>query len=145
MTDSTIILADLLTRLRAFLVDSGSVSYSDASLTEAIRQAAGDLGRAYGKFVTIDDLDLAAATNVDVLDVDLLLRGAAGYAARMRAVDRADSANLGQSMPANLLEWSKNTLYWFDDKLKQVRLRLVQSSAGNPASQWTWDESDKNW
>ena len=50
------------------------------------------------------------------------------------AVDRADSANLGQSMPANLLEWSKNTLYYFDDKLRGVKQRLEQRSASNPAA-----------
>ena len=110
------------------------MAYSDDALSEATRQAAGDLGRAYGEFVTIEDLDSAAATNVDVLDEDLLIRGAAGFAARMRAVDRADSANLGQRCRANLLEWSKNTLYYFDDKLRGVKQRRLQQSTTNPAS-----------
>ena len=136
---------NFLTRLRSFLVDSTSLSFDDATLTEAIRQAIGDLGRAYGAFVTIKDLDSAAATSVENVDEDLVVRGAAGFAARMRAIDRTDSANLGQSMPSNLLDWSKNTLYYFDGRMREVQRRLLQQSTNDPAGEWTWDESDKNW
>jgi hypothetical protein len=142
---STLDLSEYLERVRAFLVDAGEVSYSDESLEEALRQACGDLGRSYGAFVTIEDLDSADATSVELADEDLSGRGAAGYAARMRAVDRADSANLGQNMPANLLDWSKNTLYYFDQRMREVKQRLMQQSTNNPAGEWTWDESDKNW
>lgn len=142
---SALLLADYLDRLRDFLVDAGEVSYADASLTEAIRQAIGDLGRVYGSGVTIEDLDLAQTTTVRLADEDLVIRGAAGYAARMRAVDRADSANLGQNMPSTLLDWSKNTLYWFDQTLRQVKQRILQESTSSPASEWTWDESEQNW
>jgi hypothetical protein len=144
-TLSTLTLANFLTRLRSFLVDSTSLSFDDASLTEAIRQAIGDLGRAYGAFVTIEDLDSALATSVELVDEDLVIRGAAGFAARMRAIDRTDSANLGQSMPSNLLDWSKNTLYYFDGRMREVQRRLMQQSINDPAGKWTWDESDKNW
>jgi len=145
MTDSILTVLEFQTRLRAFLQDDQEILYSDATLEEALRQAAGDLGRAYGLFVTIDDLDGASATNVDQRDEDLLIRGAAGFAARFRAVDRAEDASLAQSMPADLLEWSKNTLYYFDQKLNDVRKRKLQQSASGPASAWTWDESEKNW
>ena len=144
-TLSTLDLAAYIDRLRAFLVDSLEVSFSDATLTEAIRQAIGDLGRAYGAFVTIEDLDSALATTVELIDEDLVVRGAAGFAARMRAIDRSDSANLGQSMPSNLLDWSKNTLYYFDGRMREVKQRLLQQSTNGPAGEWTWDESDKNW
>ncbi len=144
-TLSTLTLANYLTRLRSFLVDSTSLSFDDATLTEAIRQAIGDLGRAYGAFVMIEDLDSAAATSVEKVDEDLVVRGAAGFAARMRAIDRTDSANLGQSMPSNLLDWSKNTLYYFDGRMRDVKQRLLQQSTNGPAGEWTWDESDKNW
>jgi len=144
-TLSTLTLANYLTRLRSFLVDSTSLSFDDATLTEAIRQAIGDLGRAYGAFVMIKDLDSAAATSVENVDEDLVVRGAAGFAARMRAIDRTDSANLGQSMPSNLLDWSKNTLYYFDGRMRDVKQRLLQQSTNGPAGEWTWDESDKNW
>ncbi len=142
---STLDLVGYQTRLRAFLVNADKVSYADEALSEALRQASGDLGRVYGAFVTIKDLDSAASTNVEKADEDLLIRGAAGFAARMRAVDRADSANIGQSMPGDLLEWSKNTLFYFDDKLKSVKTRRLQQSTSNPASPWTWDETNKNW
>ena len=145
MANSTLTLPSFIARVRAFLVDSGAEAYADSTVTEGLRQAVADLSKVYGVIVLIKDLDEAGVTTVDVLDVALVIRGAAGYAARSRAMERTDSANLAQSMPTNLLEWSKNTLYWFDDKLKQIRLRLLQSSASNPASQWTWDESDKNW
>jgi hypothetical protein len=144
-TASTLTLDGFIVRLRAFLVDSGEVSYLDAALEEALRQAIGDLGRSYGEFVTIEDLDAADETTVADVDEALVVRGAAGYAARMRAVDRAESANLDQSMPGSLLEWSKNTLYYFDQALRLVKQRRLQNSTSNPASQWTWDESDKNW
>lgn len=145
MANSTLTLASLIGRVRAFLVDSGSESFADGTVTEGLRQALADLSKVYGSYLMIKDLDDSGATTVNVLDVDLVVRGAAGYAARMRAMERTDSANLGQSMPSNLLEWSKSTLYWFDDKLKQVKLRLMQQSTANPASLWTWDESDRNW
>ena len=145
MTASTLTLSDFETRLRAYLVDAGSASYADAALEEALRQATGDLGEVYGFFVTIKDLDSAAATNLDQRDESLTVRGAAGYAARMRAVDRADSANLGQSMPGNLLDWSKNTLYYFDQAMRRVKIRIMQESANEQQGLWDWDESEKNW
>lgn len=137
---STLDLVGYMARLRAFLVDADSYSFADAVLEEGLRQAASDLGRAYGTLVVISGLDGGAATSVEKIDEDLVTRGAAGYCVRMRAVERADSANLGQNMPTSLLEWSKNTLYWFEDKLRLVRLRGLQGTSCSPMSGWEWEE-----
>ena len=153
-TLSTLDLDGFIARLRAFLVDAGELSYSDNSLTEGIRQAAGDLGRmVYGAFVTITDLDSAITTSVEQRDEDMVVRGAAGYAGRMRAVDRVDSANMGQNMPSTLLDWSTSLLDAFAASLAQMKIDRTATdiaaeeppSVGSGIGKWTWDESDKNW
>ena len=74
-----------------------------------------------------------------------MIRGAGGYAARSRSLDRAEMANLATGPTAPLFEWGKNQLYWFNDQLKQVRARELQASGGAPASALAWDESEPNW
>jgi hypothetical protein len=146
MTASAITLAAALARVRDYLVDAGGLVWTDGTITEGIRQALGDVSRASGAKLTLTGLDSAAATTLDALDEDLLVRGAAGYAARSRAIDRAEMANLNQNTAPGLQDWSKNQLEWFAEGVRTVRLRVLQRSASSPASAWTWDEDgEKAW
>lgn len=145
MTASTLTLVNFEARVSGLLDDASNQVFALTLVDESIRQVLGDLGRVIGTRPTIINLDSAAATSVDVRDEDLIVRGAFGYAARSKALDRSTEMSIGQSMPANLLELSKNALYYFEDKLKLVRVRTIQESTGNVPGQWTWDESNKNW
>ncbi len=145
MTASTLNLSAFETRLGNFLADSGSTLWTIAEKDEALRLALADFSRCAGAALAIEDLDSAAATTLDQLDEALLIRGAAAYAARTRALARSQAPNLAQSMPANLLEWAKNLAYTYDLELKKVRGRYLNQSTASPSSPLTWDESDKNW
>jgi hypothetical protein len=145
MPASALKLTDFETRLNNALSDSGSVLWTIAEKDEALKTALGDLSNAAGAKLTIKDLDSAAATTLDALDESLLVRGAAGYAARTRALERAQRANIGETMPAALLEWAKNQSYYYEQKLSQVKARYLAQSTASPHSPLEWDESNKNW
>jgi hypothetical protein len=145
MTTSTLQLTDFETRLGNYLSDSGSILWTLAEKDEGIRQALDDFSRVAGSKLTLNGLDSAAATTLDQLDEELLVRGAAAYAARIRALDRAQAANMGQNSPTTLLDWAKNQAYYFDQALIKVKTRYMARSTNKPHAAVTWDESTKNW
>lgn len=145
MTASTLNLSQLRARLQALLVDAGALVWSSDTLDEAIRQALNDAGRVLGVKLTLSGLDSALLTSIDARDDDLVIRGAAGYAARSRSLDRAERVNLAAGTPPALFEWGKNQLDGFNDQLKQVRARGLQASGSAPASALAWDESAPGW
>jgi hypothetical protein len=145
MPASTLKLTDFETRLNTALSDSGSILWTLAEKDEALKTALGDISTAAGVKLTIDDLDSAAATTLDALDESLLIKGAAGYAARTRALERAQRANISETMPDSLLEWAKNQSYYYEQKLPLVKARYLAQSTASPHSPVIWDESNKNW
>ena len=145
MAYSTLVLANFEGRITSMLNDSSAGVYPVALMDQALLQVLGDLTRATGVQVTIDDLNSATTTTVDLRDEDLVIRGACAYCLRTEAASRSQAANIGQSMPANLLDLAKNWMYYYEGAIKTVRVRKLQESANNKPGLWEWDESDKKW
>lgn len=105
-------LATLRDRVEASLMDSSNLSWDTATLDEAIRQALTFVTKARTppSAFTISGLDGAANTTMAEDDTAYLVIGAAGFAARSRAVNRSQTANLEQAMPSALLTWSTSQL-----------------------------------
>jgi hypothetical protein len=130
------------------LVDTGVVVWATDTLDEGLRQALSDVSGVTGSVLLLNGLDSAASTTIDARDDDLLIRGAAGYAARSRAADRAEMVSVVlPAQPAGLAEWGARELDDFRDGLELVRLRVLQSQTTTvkPAGEWEWDETEKNW
>jgi hypothetical protein len=101
--------ATTLSRLRIFLMDSGSSVWADTDLQTAIRLGVGEVSLYNGAAVTLSGLDGAVTTTVaTVLEAGLLV-GAAGYAATARSVDRAEAYELGGESSV-LLSWGVSRL-----------------------------------
>jgi len=116
--------ATTLSRLRVFLMDSGSAVWADADLQAAIRLAVGDVSLYNGTAVTLSGLDGAGSTTISALLELPLQTGAAGYAATARAVDRAESFELAGEGDALRI--------WGEARLKDWRgmLRALYPDAG---------------
>lgn len=112
-------LATMLTRVRDGLMDSGSQVWTDGALTESIRLALGEYRLAGEVDVTLQGLDLAAATTLPAAHESLIVWGGLAYAALARAVDRAESFELG-SESAELKAWGDKRLQEFKAMLGVV-------------------------
>jgi hypothetical protein len=86
--------ATTLSRLRAFLMDSGSTIWTDADLQGSIRLAVQEVSLYNAAAVTLSGLDGAGSTTVSAVLEGGLLVGAAGYAATARSGDRAETFEL---------------------------------------------------
>lgn len=115
-------LTTMIGRVRAVLVDSGGLLWSDGTVTEGIRLALGEYGLASGGPAQLEGLDGAAASNLPAGHESLAVWGAAGYAALARAVDRADNAQLGTE--ASALQG------WGEARLKEYKVMLGSAFAG---------------
>jgi hypothetical protein len=147
-------LSEALVRLQNFLMDTGVVVWSTDVLTEAFRLALGDIGRACGGTVVLSGLDFTlpeepppgyVAPYIDPRDYDLLIRGAGGYAACSRALDRAEMVSIVAGQPGGLAEWGRQELEDFREGVEMVRKRGLQSAGSGPVGAWGWDESHKGW
>jgi hypothetical protein len=145
MAYSALILENFEGRITSMLNDSSAGNYDALLMDEALLQVLGDLTRATGVQVEIEDLNSATSTTVDLRDEDLVIRGACAYCLRTEAASRSQAANVGQSMPANLLDLAKNWMYYYEGAVKTVRVRKLQESANNKPGLWEWDESEKKW
>lgn len=70
---------------------------------------------------TIDDLDSAAGTTIPDAHEWLIQVGAAGYAARMRAVSRAETVNMQPEVRKQLMEMANQFLTEFSCGIKTVQ------------------------
>ena len=88
---------------RQFEVWPGSLIYID----DREEPASGDILRVwYTKLHTLNGLDSAAATTVPAEDVDVIVTGAAHYAARSRAVELAEQATVDDDVVARMIKWA---------------------------------------
>ena len=97
--------------------------------TDEVLTAHNVLSITYNAPHTVDGLDSAAGTSVD--DSPLLAVGAAGYAARSRAVSRSESINLQPQVMAQLLKMSDTFLTNFT-----AQLRTFAPAHSAQAMQW---------
>ncbi len=145
MANSTLTLAQLRLRLQHLLADAEARVWSPDTLDEAIRQALNDCGRVLGSKLTLTGLDGAVATSIDARDEELVIRGAAGYAARSRSLDRAERVDLAGGSTTILLDGGRNQLNEFETQLNVLRLRQLQAGTAAPAVTLLWDESHPHW
>jgi hypothetical protein len=88
---------------RQFEVWPGAVLYID----DRTAPSSGDHVRVwYTKQHTINGLDSASSTTVPAEDIDVLIAGAAHYAARARAVELAEAATVDDEVVDRLLKWA---------------------------------------
>lgn len=138
-----ITLATFRDQLELRLADTTNLIYATASLDEAIRAALGDLSSAYGSAVQLENLDGAADSTFDEVDLHPLLVGATAYALRFRLYERIEDAVPNQESPEDLARWATDTMNEFQALLTHVRLRRFYESIDPPYSQWEWDESSE--
>jgi hypothetical protein len=125
-------LTSLRDRVESALMDSSNLSWDTGTLDEAIRQALAFVikARAPASPYTLSGLDGASSTTLPEADTAYLVMGAAGFAARSRAVNRTQAANLAEAMPAALLSWSSAQLdaFFFGLGLKSSASTTTGSS-----------------
>ncbi|HEX9107427.1 MAG TPA: hypothetical protein VF832_09365 [Longimicrobiales bacterium] len=105
-------LTTLRARARTLLMDASGAIWDDAALEEGLRLALGEYQLAAARAVTLAGLDGAAVTSLDAQHDLLLVLGGAAYAALARAVDRAESVELG-AQAADLKTWGEARLREF--------------------------------
>jgi hypothetical protein len=85
-------LASIRDQVEINLMDSTNLIWSTTILDEAIRASLADLSRAYQDSLFLKDLDSAASTTVDDLDIYVLVKGAVAHALVFRVVGRYEEA-----------------------------------------------------
>jgi len=128
-------LSDLRDRIRNFLMDIGGLIWPDNAIDEAIRMVLRDLQVISPITLTIEGLDDALVTLLEMGMDGLVVRGAAVYALEMRSIDRLDAYELSQTGldTSNLVDRMKKE-YLID--VEKMRVKQFQASSGVPYSQW---------
>jgi len=124
-------LEEIRERVKLFLMDVAGLIWDNSTLDGAIRQALGDLQVVTPISLTLEGLDGAVATVLEMGMDGLIVRGAVVYALQMRMIDRADSYELNQTGldMVNLVEKIKSQ-YLSD--VQKIRTRQFQMSASVP-------------
>jgi hypothetical protein len=129
--------------MQTLLMDTGSLVWDEAALTEGLRLALGEYNLAqqaqdpYLDLGTISGLDGAAVTLLPELHESLVTLGAAAYCALSRMLDRSVSYDLNREAAA-LAAWGENRLKAFKISLgvlfpKYLGAAAGGNSAGDPA------------
>lgn len=124
-------LDELRVRIRGYLMDITGLVWDDGVLDEAIRLALADLQRVTPITLTIEGLDGALVTVLEMGMDGLLVRGGAVYAMESRSVDRWDSYEIEPTVSdiGNLVERIKKQ-YLID--VEKIRKKQFQVSSGVP-------------
>ena len=133
-------LASIRDQVEINLMDTANLIWSTTVLDEALRAALLDLGRVYGKELTIKDLDSATQTNIDDQDLYVLVKGAVAHALVFRAVGRFEEDTPEPRIIPHLATHANNASMEFRAMLNFVDLRLKQSSNSSPHAPWQWFE-----
>lgn len=124
-------LTEIRTRIKNYLMDVGGLVWPDSAIDESVRLALRDLQEVTPITLTIEGLDGALVTILEMGMDSLVIRGAAVYALEMRSVDRMDAFELNQTGidAAHLIERLKKQ-YLID--IEKVRIKQFQVSSGVP-------------
>jgi len=107
-------------------------------INEDTEPQSGDVVRIfYTKWQTIKDLDSETATTVPTEDEELIILGACGYAAQIKARKAIAQINPADTTPAQWAEWSKARLSEFYDVLDDLAAHL--RAAHDPRVQVDWE------
>jgi hypothetical protein len=106
-----------------------------------IPQAGEKIYTSFAAKQTIDLLDSATATTVRSDHEDLLITGAAGQAAMMRASGLTEKWGTISNQQSNLMIWGKSQYQRFMDFLIEIRSEMPMDIF--PVSSWRLDQWDK--
>ncbi len=121
--------------------DDGQPLLTLTSKTGAQPQADDELRLWYTTPQTLDGLDGAAGTSVNITHESWIALGAAGYAALLRAGDVSATYTESAQTQANLEQWGAMCLAQFRAKLAQLSLTATQR--GQPfGAGWKLDDYD---
>jgi hypothetical protein len=129
MPNSSATLSTLSSRVQVLLSDANSRVYSEGLLEESIRLALGEYSTRAKQVFTLNGLDSATATTLPDYFDSVVVIGAAGYAAKARALDRADSFTQGETLPADLAAWGEAQLTRFRAILDDLYPQTASSEA----------------
>lgn len=139
--------SDLITRLRAGLMDTSAVIWGTAEVEEALRQALADMCQASGEFYTLSGLDGAISTTLPGVYFALLVRGGLAYALLSRAAERVDAFNYQANLSADALAVSAAAMQRFEAGLTALgllRLSTMQTTPNAPFPDGT-DANQNGW
>ena len=141
-------LASMITRVEDFVLDGANVKFTEANITDALRQAVSDISLAAGVAITLDGLDGAAATTLPARLEGTLVTGAAGFLGLMRAGARADWESQADGEPKRLGEWGSYWLKYFRNRLDgyypaETGRMYDQRRSAAPFASWADDFGEK--
>jgi hypothetical protein len=141
-------LAAVITRVENFCLDASNVKFTEANITDAVRQALGDISLAAGEVILLDGLDSAAETTLPARLEGVLVTGAAGFLGLMRAGARADWESQSDGEPKRMGEWGSYWLKYFrgrvDDYYPAGTGRMFdQRRTSAPFASWADDFGEK--
>lgn len=131
-------------RVEQTLMDTANLIWDTAALTEGIRSAIGEYNTAAlvddgtAVAVTLNGLDSASATTLPAVHDTVIVWGAGAYCVQARAVDRADSYQLG-SDPDKLKAWGDARLREFKIMLGAIFPKYLASAISSGAGGGTVD------
>lgn len=109
-------------RVEQALSDTSNVIWAAAAITEGVRSALGEYNTAArvensgATAATLNLLDSATVTTLPEVHDTVIVWGAAAYCAQSRAIDRADTYQLGAEM--------EHLRGWADQRMKEFRAML---------------------
>jgi hypothetical protein len=110
-------LASVRDQVEINLMDSTNLIWSTTILDEAIRASLADISRAYDTALFLKDLDGAAATTVDDLDIYVLVKGAVAHALVFRVVGRYEEATPEPNITPELASLAEKRMQEFKQYL----------------------------
>lgn len=132
----TLTLESLQARVALCLNDLPGLIWSAGLLAEAARHALAAYVVVSGAPVSLQGLDGAESTSLPEQDADLLVQGAAAYAAHLRVAARGELYSLSpQTLPA-LAAWARAALNAYAAGLEAVRRRGLNQASQPPYGPW---------
>lgn len=126
---------NIISRLRASLVDASGVIWGAAELDEALLQALADMRQAAAAEYVVTGLGGAVETSLPSDQFDTLVRGAVAYALLWRAADRVDAFNYQSGLSAAALSAASAVMKRFEAALAGLagrRIAAMQTAAEMP-------------
>lgn len=138
---------DILSRLRASLVDMSAAVWGASELDEALLQALADMRQAAAAEYTIDGLAGAVVTTLPSAHFETLVRGAVAYALLWRAAERVDAYNYQTDPVSGALAAASAVMKRFEAalvSLAALRTAAMQTSASMPYPDGS-DDTQPGW
>ena len=112
-------------RLSILLMDTTNRRWDMDTLEQSIMIAMADLAGATGTPQTLNLFQGAYATTITIDNKNILLVGAAAYAAQSRALNVSEKVSLGQMQNAGLVEYGRDMMVKFRDSLDKITERMA--------------------